>query len=279
MTRKPVHAVLSLLRIVSLVIASSVCLTVFMRCAPGYFSDSRELNAEHAGVVRQQIQAQQQQQSSLGTSMRQQWNALRRADLGQSKQFDVPVSRLIAERSGATAKLLAASVLCAWGISLGCALPLALRRTHRGETLVAAPVAILLAVPVGAMATICLLTDFGGPVLVLTLILAARDFKLVYRLLRHLVRSPSLLFARSQGLSTLRIVRAYLLPTAIPETGRPCIDLVRACLERMRSTGSHLRPSGAGTARLDCGDESRSARAHWRDHADGCLHWARHHGS
>jgi peptide/nickel transport system permease protein len=69
-----------------------------------------------------------------------------------------------------------------------------------------------LAIPAGAMATACLLANLGGPMLVLATVIAVRDFKMVYSLLRQISSAPQLLYARAQGFSTARIIRAHLLP-------------------------------------------------------------------
>jgi peptide/nickel transport system permease protein len=134
-------------------------------------------------------------------------------DLGRSRQFDAPVSSLLHDRIRATARLLAGSILAGWLIALIFALPLSLRRGSSGEIWIALPVALLLAIPAGAMATACLLANTGGPMLVLASVIAVRDFKLVYSLLRQISSAPQLLYARAQGFSTARIIRAHLLPS------------------------------------------------------------------
>jgi peptide/nickel transport system permease protein len=67
------------------------------------------------------------------------------------------------------------------------------------------------------MATLCMLCDCGGPVLVMTLMVAARDFKFLDRILRNAWRNPHLLQARSQGLTTTRLVYAHILPSIAPQ--------------------------------------------------------------
>jgi peptide/nickel transport system permease protein len=74
------------------------------------------------------------------------------------------------------------------------------------------PATILLAVPTAAMATICLLANSGGPVLVMALLLAARDFKFLHRTLRKAWLDPHVLQARAQGIGTPRILIAHILP-------------------------------------------------------------------
>src|SRR6202034_160228 len=127
--------------------------------------------------------------------------------------FDAPVSSLLHERIRTTARLLVGAILTGWLIALLLALPLSLRRGSSGEIWIALPIALLLAIPAGAMATACLLANTGGPMLVLAAIIAVRDFKMVYSLLRQISSAPQLLYARAQGFTTARIVREHLLPS------------------------------------------------------------------
>ena len=53
--------------------------------------------------------------------------------------------------------------------------------------------------------------------IVLTLVIAVRDFKFVERILRRAWREPHLLQARAQGLITARMVRAHILPGIAPQ--------------------------------------------------------------
>jgi peptide/nickel transport system permease protein len=102
------------------------------------------------------------------------------------------------------------AIVFAWSLAVGASL---LSNAGRNPSLLwQAPTTLLLAVPTSAIATICLLAGSGGPVLVMTLLLAARDFKFLDRLLRQAWRSPHLLQAKAQGLTTLHLVRAHILP-------------------------------------------------------------------
>jgi peptide/nickel transport system permease protein len=78
--------------------------------------------------------------------------------------------------------------------------------------LVATCAATLLAVPIGVLATFSLLSNTGGPVSVLALLIAVRDFKLVYSLLRTSWLAPHLLQARAQGMSAQRTALVHLFP-------------------------------------------------------------------
>ena len=182
-----------------------------MRFAPGYFSDSREMDNEYGNGARAALKIQQEEQGSLIALTKHLLSGWSQGDLGRSRQYDIPVTELIGSRAKVSSRLLFSGIASGWLLALALALPLGARRTSAGEALIAGPSAILLAVPIAAMATTCLLVNVGGPVLVLTTLIGVRDFKAVYRLLRHTWRSPSLLYARSQGIRPGRITFVYLI--------------------------------------------------------------------
>jgi peptide/nickel transport system permease protein len=206
-------AVLRLLRVASLVLLAVLGTMALLRFAPGYFSDARELDSQHASTVRSQLESQQQREGSFVSLTTEQFRNWMHGDLGRSRQFDAPVSSLLNNRIRTTARLLGGGILSGWLIALVFAFPLSLRRGGSGEILIALPVALLLAIPAGAMATACLFSNMGGPMLVLATVIAVRDFKMVYSLLRQISSAPQLLYARAQGFSTARIIREHLLPS------------------------------------------------------------------
>ena len=202
----------ALLRIVSLVMLAGLGTVALMRWAPGYFADNREMEAPYAATGRAAVAIEETRDGSVGDSMGHALRGWMRGDLGRSRQFDVPVGELLRERWRVTAKLLAESVGVGWGLSLLAAISLSGRRGRGGEGWIAAPSALLLALPAGALATFCLVADAGGPLLVMAALVAVRDFKLAYRLMRRTWRSPQYLYARAQGFGLARMVRTHLLP-------------------------------------------------------------------
>jgi len=217
MKRRAASFLLRIVRVVSLAFLAMVGTIMLVRLAPGYFTDSREMDAQHSALIREQLQVRQQGEASVLGMVRKEVQAWTHGDLGISRHFEVPVAGLLRERSRTTGKLLLFSVLCGWLGALALALSVSVLRTRAGEAVLSAPVALLLATPVAALATACLLADFGGPVLVLSLLIGARDFQLIHRLLRHVLRAPHFLYVRAQGVSSTRLLRTHLLPAVGPE--------------------------------------------------------------
>ena len=218
MTGRPAGVLLHLLRALSLAVAAVVATTALTWYAPGLFSDAREMDAQHSTTAIQQMLSEQRH-ASLSALLAQQWGDWRQGSLGRSRQFDLPVASLLRQRGAGSLRTLAAGLGGGWLVALTAALVFSARRTSAGETLISAPLALLLSVPVGVMAVVCLATNWGGPVVVLVTLVAVRDFKLLYRLLRRGWRAPHLHFARALGVSRRSMARHHLLPLLSGEFG------------------------------------------------------------
>jgi peptide/nickel transport system permease protein len=188
-----------------------------VRYAPGYFADSREMDAQHAEGVRSELDARRLADSSAGVMARAVAAGWLRGNLGVSRQYGVPVWELIRPRLPVTFSLLGRALGFAWLSAAALAAPLSARRGQRGSVAIAFGSALTLAVPIGALATLFLLANRGGPALAIGLLMAARDFKFLYSLLRREWRAPHLLFARAQGVGAVRLVLAHLLPALGPQ--------------------------------------------------------------
>jgi peptide/nickel transport system permease protein len=196
------------LAIVLLVIAGS---TFLVRFAPGYLSDAREMDSRYADAARAEISAEAARSHSLLQMLSSEIGGWARGNAGLSRQYGVPVFELIQPRLAVSGGLMVRSLVLAWMLAL-CAALITSAGRHT-FALWQTPATLLLAVPTAAMATLCLLANSGGPVLVMALLLAARDFKFLHRTLRKAWLDPHVLQARAQGIGTPRILAAHLLPT------------------------------------------------------------------
>ena len=201
-----------LTRLLSLVLVAALGTMYFMRFAPGYFTDTREMDGQYANQARAELKTQEDRQGTILALTKGVMSNWRHGDLGRSKQYDVPVTELIRSRFGLTARLLLSGVCCGWLVALGLALPLSSRQGWSGEWAITLVTCILLAIPIGAMATACLLLDHGGALGVLTVVVAVRDFKFVYKLLCEAKFASPLMYARSQGILGRRVICIYMLP-------------------------------------------------------------------
>jgi len=186
---------------------------LLVRFAPGFFSDAREMDAKFAQAARVEISANEHQ--TLGGIALQEAGSWLKGDFGQSRQYNVPVSELLAGRVRVSALLLARGIFLGWLLAACAALPISCLRS--GGLAWGLPFTVLLAVPAAAMATACILGDVGGPVLVLSLLIAAREFKFLRSLLEGAWHSPHLLQGRAWGMSTPALVRLHILPNLAPQ--------------------------------------------------------------
>ena len=199
-------------RVLSLVFFSVLGTSVLMYAAPGYFTDAGELDAAHASVTRTELHRLAGEQASLGTLLQSELRSWSHGDLGRSRQFGTPVGALVKERAWRSVRLLTSGVLAGWCLALSLALPFSLCRRKSLNVALAGITALLLALPVGVLATLCLVGNMGGPVLVLATVIAARDLKLLHRILGTAWRAPYVLHAHTSGLSFARIFRIHVLP-------------------------------------------------------------------
>jgi peptide/nickel transport system permease protein len=196
------------LAVVVMVVAGS---TVLMRFAPGYLSDAREMDSRYGDAARVELSAEAARSATLKQLLWTEFGGWTRGNLGVSRQYEVPVAELIVPRLAVTGGLLLRSIVLAWTLSICAALVSSAERTP--SLIWQLPSTLLLAVPTAAMATICVLSGRGGPVLVMTFLVAARDFKFLDRMLRRAWHDPHLLQARAQGLTIFRLVYAHILPS------------------------------------------------------------------
>jgi peptide/nickel transport system permease protein len=198
--------------IVLLVIAGS---TALVRLAPGYLSDAREMDSRYADAARAELSQEAARSHSLLQMLSTEIGGWARGDAGLSRQYGVPVFELIRPRLAVTGGLMIRSLALAWMLAISASLVSS--AGCNPKLFWQAPATILLAVPTAAMATICLLANSGGPVLVMALLLAARDFKFLHRTLRKAWLDPHVLQARAQGIRTRQILTAHIVPAIFPQ--------------------------------------------------------------
>lgn len=200
-----------LVRTVAIVLVVIVGSTLLVRFAPGYLSDAREMDARYAGAARVELSAEAARSNSLPHMLSSEIKGWLHGEAGMSRQYGVPVSELIWPRLDSTAGLLLRSLGLAWTLA-ACASVLTSASRHP-SLLWQAPATLLLAIPTAALATLCLLAGRGGPVLVMGLLLAARDFKFIHRALRSAWAGPDILQARAQGVRAHRLLWKHVLPS------------------------------------------------------------------
>jgi len=213
--RLPVVIALRVGRTLLLILCAAAGTILLVRFAPGFFSDSREMDARYAQAARTEIQSENSPQESIVQVVCREFGSWIKGDFGESRQYHVPVADLIGARLQVSALLLVQGILLGWLLALCAALPVSGLR--KGGYLWGAPFTLLLAIPTAAMATACILANAGGPILVLSLLITAREFKFLRSLLADAWRAPHLLQGRAQGLSLHALVRLHIFPNIVPQ--------------------------------------------------------------
>jgi peptide/nickel transport system permease protein len=204
-----------ILRMVAVVLMVTVGSAALVRFAPGYLSDARELDPRYAAAARNELSTEAERSGSFLHLIRNQFGGWSGGTLGISREYGVPVVELIRPRLAVSGALVMRGIVLAWMVALCGACISSLVR--KPSLLAQMPAALLLAMPTAAMATVCLLVNTGGPLLVLVLVIAARDFKFIDRILRKAWSDPHLLHARAQGMTWTRMAWAHILPGIAPQ--------------------------------------------------------------
>ncbi len=202
-------------RTLLLILCAAAGTTLLVRFAPGFFSDSREMDAKYAPAAQDEMDAEHSQHQTVSQIAIEEARNFLAGGFGMSRQYRVPVAELIGARIPLSALLLARGIIGGWLLAICAALPVSSLR--KGGVLCSLPFTVLLAIPTAAMATACILSELGGPVLVLALLVAARDFKFLRSLLEGAWRSPHLLQGRALGLSPRVLVKLHILPNVLPQ--------------------------------------------------------------
>ncbi len=261
-------------RTLAVVVLVMIGSTVLIRFAPGYLSDAREMDSRYAHTARAELSAEAARSHSISQILVTEFAEMTRGSAGISRQFDIPVAELIRPRLAVTGELLLRSLLVGWALAF-CASLIA-SAGKEPSIFWQTPATLLLAVPTAAMATLFLLAGSGGPVLVMALLIAARDFKFLHRLLRMAWLQPHLLQARAQGIRPRRLLVAHLLARLRDPACGSGQSLHRDRAERAgarRSPLQRARPRPTGLERRPQSRSSRASRCH-ADHGDrGYLLW------
>lgn len=200
-----------------LAVLAAFATAVLMRSAPGFFSDERELDARYGETVRQELQQTEQQQSGMFQTCLGIGGHWMHLDFGRSRTWDVPVSSMIASRTGASVWLLAISLPLSWLLAFAAALPFSAATCTSYEMLAVTFVSLALAIPAGAFATICIVAGHGGPILVLTILLAGRLYRFLHPMLQQAWSANHVTNARGMGIGDVRLLRRYVFPQIWPQ--------------------------------------------------------------
>lgn len=200
-----------------LVLLAALGSAVLVRFSPGALVDERELDPRLSAATVAAMRAQREAEYSLGSGFaRYLWGAVH-GDLGKSQSNNAPIAGLLKSNAAATLKRVGVGLAGAWLFGLALAIPVAaFRRAWILDTATALFAGLLLSLPAGVLAFLCL--TFGAPVeLVLLLVLTPRIFRYARNVLAQAYGAPCIDMARARGIGEMRILSAYVFTGAAPQ--------------------------------------------------------------
>jgi peptide/nickel transport system permease protein len=205
---------LAMLTVTALV--AGLITTCMARFSPGFGVDERELDPRlsEAGIQALRVEA------SAGRNPVRlfvvQLSGLLHGDLGFSRSFRRPVSELIPERIGVTARLLAAGLTGGWALALSLALLLAALKKPTLSNSGALLSTLLLCVPTSMLA-LAAFVHTAPFHLVIALALFPKIFQYTYGVLRQAASLPYVTAAQARGVSPARILLRHVATASAPQ--------------------------------------------------------------
>ena len=207
--------------VVATVLIGGFCAATFVRLAPGFGVDEREIDSRLSdeSVRRIRDEAQSRRQGPLDSYIAYLAKASH-GDLGFSRGFHRPVAELIAERFPQTARSAGAGLVAGWA----CGLILALGAASFGhpalDLAAGAGVALLLCLPSSVVALFSVVLfhsgGTGAVASVIALVIFPRVFCYARGILGRIAALPHVMQARAKGVSRVREIAAHILRPALP---------------------------------------------------------------
>lgn len=204
-----------MLRLVSLALIGGFLCATLVRFSPGFGVDERELDPRLSTESVQQIRQQNQINSNLFSYYARYLGNAAHGDFGKSQWLQQPVSSLIKERFGITARSVVLGVLLAWALALSLSLASIFFRNFVFDFSGTLLSGVLIALPTAVVAILAVY--LRAPVFAAIAIVA---FPKLFRYLRnvfvHAFEQPYILAARARGIGDVRLVFRHVLPLSSP---------------------------------------------------------------
>ena len=202
--------------VASLVLLGGLLSATFVRFAPGFDSDERELdpslNAESIRALRAERAGERNILSFYGAYLR----GAVRGDLGTSHSLGQPVKNLLRERWPVTVRVAGIGLVLGWLLASTLALITSLWRFPAYEIFGTTVSGAFLCIPAAVLALLSVVLDTPG-----YLAIALIVFPKIYRYSRNLLAKayvlPHITAARARGLTELRILTWHVLPVVGPQ--------------------------------------------------------------
>jgi len=218
MRRYLLHGVIT---VVATVLIGGFCATMFVRVAPGFGVDERELDPRLSdqSIRRIREESLSRQQGPLESYIAYLAKASR-GDLGFSRGFHRPVAELIGERFPRTARSAGAGLVGGWVCGLVLALVAAAFGHPALDFSAGAASALLLCLPSSVIALLLVVVlhsgGAGAVASIIALVIFPRVFRYARGILGRIAALPHVMQARAKGLHRVREILAHILRPALP---------------------------------------------------------------
>jgi peptide/nickel transport system permease protein len=202
--------------IAALVLLGGLLSATFVRVAPGFDADERELdpslNAESVQALRQARAGEHNIFSFYASYLR----GAMHGDLGTSHALGQPVQTLLRERWPVTVHIVGIGLLLAWLLASTLAFTACLWHRPAYEILGITMSGAFLCIPAAVLALLSVILNAPG-YLAIALIVFPKIHRYSRNLLAKAYALPHITAARGRGLSELRILACHALPVAGPQ--------------------------------------------------------------
>jgi peptide/nickel transport system permease protein len=188
---------------------------LLLRWSPGWNAAEQDMDPRFSTDTVEIFRKERSERRSLFRFYPEYLRDFAHGNAGNSELFDRPVTTLIAERAGTTARTVCGGVAVAWVLALFIAAGTARDRTGIAAAGAASASAALLSIPAGLLAVGCLLLDLP-PAAAVGCVVFPRVFPHAHEQFRQQLRAPHSVMARAQGIGGFRLFRSYVVPGALP---------------------------------------------------------------
>jgi len=202
--------------IAALALLGGLLSATFVRLAPGFDADERELdpslNAESVQALRQARAGEHNILSFYASYLR----GAVHGDLGTSHALGQPVQTLLRERWPVTVRVAGIGLLLAWLLASTLAFTACLWRFPAYEILGITVSGAFLCIPAAVLALLSVILNAPG-YLAIALIVFPKIYRYSRNLLAKAYALPHITAARARGLGEIRILACHVLPVAGPQ--------------------------------------------------------------
>ena len=205
-----------LVSIAALVLLGGLLSATFVRLAPGFDADERELDPSLSPETLHALRAQRAAEHDVFRFYAGYLRGAMHGDLGTSHVLGQPVKDLLRERLPVTLRVGGLGLLLGWLLASALAFIVCLWQRPASEFLGTTASGAFLCIPAAVLALLSVILNAPG-----YLAIAFIVFPKIYRYSRNLLGKayalPHITAARARGLGELRILLRHVLPVAGPQ--------------------------------------------------------------